>query len=111
MFRVFETNAKLMNVKVISPKLTVGTVYNARKEGDDFVNSFMECRLIGNANKKFAKNLKEKEKFTIVEGVIKQEYFTKNNGEKGSKFVMTIFDIKRFEPKEVTPVVDEDMPF
>lgn len=102
MFKVFESNVKVTNLKVVSEKMTVGTAYSTHKDGNNFVKTFVECKIVGNALKKLNElGLKNKDKITVLEGVIRNEPFTNKMGEVRSKLVLTIFELKEYEkPQE-----------
>lgn len=100
MFNIFESNVKITKTKVISEKMTVGTLYNTHMVGDEYIKTFIECKIVGGALKEFKKlKIKDKEKFTILEGVLKNEPYTNNDGEVKTKLVITIFALKEFEEK------------
>lgn len=96
MFKLTETNVKITKLKVISDKMTVGTLYTTHKTGNVFIKTFIECKLVGNALLNFnALGIKEKEKFTILESIIKNEPYT-IEGKERTKLVITVFELCKF---------------
>ena len=104
MFKIFESNVKITNTKEITEKLTVGSLYCTHKEGSEYIKTFIECKIVGNGLKRFKElGLKDKDRFTIIEGVIRNEPFTNKEGKKVSKLVLTIFELK-----EYTKAIEEE---
>ena len=99
MFSIGESNVKITKQKVISDKLTVGTLYTTYKKGEEYIKTFIECKIVGNALLNFkALGIKDKEKFTVLEGVVKNEPYLKDGMDK-SKVVITIFELCKFKEK------------
>ena len=98
MIKIFDSNVKITNMKMVSEKMMVGTVYSTHKTGENFIKTFVECKIVGNALKKLLElNINNKDKFNIVEGVLRNEPFTWNNKER-TKHTLTIFEIKEYIP-------------
>lgn len=98
MICVFESNVKVTNLKEISEKLTVGAVYTTHKDGNDFIKTFMECKFVGAGLKELkALGIKDKDRLTILEGVIRNEPYQNKFGSTSNKLVLTVFKIKEYE--------------
>jgi single-stranded DNA-binding protein len=119
MFKISDSVVKVTKQKVISDKLTVATAYSTHKVGEGFVKTFIECKFVGNALETFKQlGIKDKQKITILEGVLRNEPYT-SNGKTKSKNVITIFEmgeyVKASKPNgtddEMIEIEDGDIPF
>lgn len=104
-------NARIMNLKKVSPKLTVGTVYTSHKEGDEWKTTFIKCKIVGEAKNQLAiDKCKEKDLIEIQSSALKEESRTYNN-QVYKELVLTIFKAEKVKEKELTPVDNGDNPF
>jgi hypothetical protein len=96
MFQLKDSVVKITKIKVVSDKLTVGTVYTTHKNGNDFIKTFIECKIVGEALNKFNwMGIKNKDKFVIQEGTIRNETY-KKDGTVRNKLVITIFALDEY---------------
>ena len=98
MFKIENSEVKMTNIKVVSDKMTVGTLYSTHKVGEGFVKTFIECKIVGKALAKFNDlQIKPKERFKIIEGSLRNEPYVDKIGTINNKHVITIFDLERLE--------------
>lgn len=98
MFNIYDSNVKVTNLKVVSDKMVVGTCYSTHKEGKEFIKTFIECKIVGNALTKFNElSLKNQDRMNIIQGVIRNEPFKTKEGKEYNKNVITIFELKEYE--------------
>lgn len=97
MFSIGNSVVKITKTKVISDKMTVGVLYTTYKKDKEYIKTFIECKIVGNALKQFnALNIQEKTKFNILESIIKNEPYLKDGNDR-SKLVITVFELMEFE--------------
>lgn len=99
MFNVFG-NVRIKGLKKISNKMVVGTCYSTRKVDDEFITTFFDCKIVGDAIKQLKNDeVKEKDMIEIQSGVINREV-REYNGKQYEKQVITIFKAEKVKPKE-----------
>lgn len=100
MFKIYDSNVKITKVNKVTEKMVVGILYSTYKDSNNnFVKTFIPCKIVGVALTEFEKlGLKDRDKFNIIEGSLKNEPYTKD-GKQIDKVVITVFSLKAFEEK------------
>lgn len=105
-------NARVMNLKKVSPKMTICDVYTSYKEGEEWKSTFLKAKIVGEAKNQLAiDKCGEKDLIEIQSSALREETRVYNDKEY-KDLVLTIFKAEKVKSKEdLTPIHDKDMPF
>lgn len=96
MFNVYGV-VRIKDLKKISEKLVVGTVYSTRKVGEEFQTTFFDCKIVSDAITQLRKDeVKEKDLIEIQSGLISKET-REYQGKKYEKNIITIFKAEKVD--------------